>query len=207
MPPKAKAAAAKRAARVAALGAQVALGHALDQKEASMKDSINKYLDARPEQVEACLVMLQQGYCDPAQVAKQDVELTIPDSNTTLEHLASKVLVPAIHSLHPELFTHPLLAKLRKGRKQLKHLFQFLVQEIPSSPVPTHNVADFCSMYKDRYELLGKRGQHLKISDDGCIDWGKSGTFSLDLGEGQTPTKYIVHISGTKAPLVLIVMG
>ena len=186
---------------MAALGAQVALEHALGQKDVSMKEAIVQFLDDHPEQVEACLVMLQQGYCDPSNVAKQDADLIIPDSNTTLDHLASEVLVPAIHRMHPTLFTQYLLAKLKKGRKQLKHLFLFLVQEIPSSPIPTHSVEDLITMYVDRYQQLGMRGQYLQIADDGVVDWGSSGTFKLDLGEGANPTKFIAHVSGVKVPL------
>ena len=166
---------------MAALGAQVALEHALGQKDASVKEAITKFLDDHPEQVEACLVMLQQGCCDPSNGAKPDGDLIIPDSNTTLDHLASKVFVPAIHRMRPTLFTKLLLPKLKKGRKQLKHVFLFLVQEVPSSPIPTHSVEDLISVYADRYAQLGMRGQYLQIADGGVIDWGSSGTFKPTL--------------------------
>ena len=55
----------KRAAECAQLGAQIAMGHALQQKTMSTRDQINEHLDAHPDQVESCMLLLSQGFCDP----------------------------------------------------------------------------------------------------------------------------------------------
>lgn len=192
----------KRAAECAQLGAQIAMGHAFQLKTQNTRDQINEHLDAHPEQVEACMLLLSQGFCDPEKskaIASGDLETYIPDSATTLENISNKVMVQAINFLHPELFTIPVLAKIKKtGKKSLCALFCFLVQEVPKAPTPTHIIEVFNKVYKDRYEQLGKRGQLLTIVDS-TIHWERSGTYRLEARNDSQSFTHIVHASGIEA--------
>jgi len=193
-------AAGRRAAKVAQMGACVALGHALTQKPQALKENIMKHLEEHPDEVEPCWMMLEQGFCDPqkAMQATEAGEDTIPSSASTLNAISAKVLKETLNQMHPELFTIPLLAKLGKqGRKTLTNLFCFCVQEAPSAPTPTHKVSAFCEAYKQRYNQLGKRGTALKIVE-GNILWGKTGTYCLENDEAKNEYTHIVHVSGIK---------
>ena len=195
---------ARKASRIASLGAQVALGHALSQKPDTQKELILKHLERNPEEVEACLMMLEQGYCNPqkakeAMEAAQGVSL-IPGSCTMLKHLSNKALEQSLNYMHPEILTAPTLSKVKRhqGNKALLKLFLNLVQETNSSPIPSHNMDQFKDIYKMQYEALGSRATKLNIVD-GEILWHETGSFKLYKEEGSEQFTHIEHASGTKA--------
>ena len=191
----------KRAAQCAQLGAQIALGHALQQKTMSTRDQINEHLDAHPDEVEPCMLLLSQGFCDPEKsksLAASDSECYIPDSATSLDLISNKVMVQSINFLHPELFTIPVLAKIKKsGKKALCGLFCFLVQEHFKSPIPSHIIEVFNKVYKDKYEQLGRRGTLLTIVES-TIHWEVSGTYHMEKSDDSEDFSHIVHASGHK---------
>jgi hypothetical protein len=196
---------ARTASRIASLGAQVALGHAMSQKPDAQKDLIFKHLESHPQEVETCLLMLEQGYCDPkrardAMEAANGVSL-VPGSCTMLKHLSNKALEQALNRMHPEILTTPILSKVKRnqGKKSLLRLFLNLVQESGSSPIPTHSMEQFQEIYRQQYAALGRRASKLKIVD-GEILWHESGSFRLHKeGDGPERFTHIEHASGLKA--------
>ena len=176
----------------------------MSQKPDTQLALILKHLESNPDEVEACLMMLEQGYCNPqkakeAMQAAQEVSL-IPGSSTMLKHLSNKALEQTLHYMHPEILTPPTLSKVKKhqGNKALLRLFLNLVQEDNNSPIPTHNMNQFKDIYKMQYEALGSRATQLTIVD-GEILWHERGSFKLYKEEGSEQFTHIEHASGTKA--------
>ena len=89
----------------------------------------------------------------------------------------------AINFLHPELFTIPVLTKIKKsGKKALRALFCILVQELVKTHIPTHSIEVFNKVYKDKYEQLGRRGSLLSI-----LESASSGRLQAPTTQIQSP--------------------
>ena len=157
------------------------------------------------------LQLLQTGMVEQIMLSGEDEQL--PGCCTKLKTLSKNKKAKFLKSALPALDRTTL--KSIKGAPGVNYdvverLFYFALAELPGTPITEHNVDAFTKILTERYDLLGKRLELLKLDLSGAagINWQESGLYEVVLGipaspGGEAGPAQIMHKpSGLKAPSI-----